>query len=431
MKTKMSASLVIINGTVIDGTGVDPIREGIVLIGENRILAVDRADNLAVMPGAQVIDASGRTVLPGLIDSHTHDTADPTVRRQFLKAGITSVCDLGSPLSSMPLFTEANAEDGPAARGYKAGPIMIDNRPFPEGMEIDPGTFCQVATVAEARAAAADLLERGVDVTKVLLDSGWPRGAVEPLNTDQVREVVSEAHALGVLTRAHCNDVKIWHIAVDGGVDAIEHIPMPSSFNKLWNISTSNDVDVTGLTRLLSDIFSPAEQRAIEESTDSVPDLLSIPVPEYDTLLPRMVQEHIAMVPTLERGPVGDLSKLPNLLPIQRGVIQALLDIVGRFHTAGGMVVLGTDYCGGFNGPEMVMSEIRFLLAAGLSPMEVIKAGTQHAAYVSGQRDELGTLEPDKFADVIIVDGDPLTDIEVLGRVVTVINDGKISYSHE
>jgi hypothetical protein len=68
----------------------------------------------------------------------------------------------------------------------------------------------------------------------------------------------------------------------------------------------------------------------------------------------------------------------------------------------------------------MVMSEIRFLLAAGLSPMEVIKAGTQHAAYVSGQRDELGTLEPGKLADVIIVDGNPLTDIEALGRVVTV-----------
>jgi hypothetical protein len=103
---------------------------------------------------------------------------------------------------------------------------------------------------------------------------------------------------------------------------------------------------VTEHISLPSDILSPAEQQAIEGRTDPVSDFLSIPVPEYDTLLPCMVQEGIALVPTLERGPVGDLSKLPNPLPIQRGVIQAMLDIVGRFHTAGGMVVLGTDYGG-------------------------------------------------------------------------------------
>jgi imidazolonepropionase-like amidohydrolase len=67
------------------------------------------------------------------------------------------------------------------------------------------------------------------------------------------------------------------------------------------------------------------------------------------------------------------------------------------------------------------------LLAAGLTPMDVLRAGTQHAAWVCGHGDELGTLEPGKLADVIVVDGDPLADIEAMGRVVAVVKGGEIA----
>jgi imidazolonepropionase-like amidohydrolase len=431
MTRNKAPSLAIVNGTVIDGTGAGPVRGGSVLIENNRIDAVQRGEKLSLKSGTQVIDAGGRTVMPGLIDSHTHDTADPSIRREFLKAGITSVCDLGSPLGKMPLFKEPSAEDGPAARGFRAGTIMIDSRSFPDEMEVDSATFSQVATVAEAQAVTADLLKRGVEVTKVMLDAGWPRGTAEPLSADQVRAVALEAHAHGMLTRAHCNDVDIWHIAVKGGVDAIEHIPIPGSFFALWLGSISAGQDMTGLADQLKGVFTPEELKIIEAGNDPVPDLLRIPIPEYDTWLPRMVEEHIALVPTFVRGPVGYLSEQPNLLPIQQGVAGAMFDIVRRFHTAGGTVVLGTDYCGGLNGPEMVMKEMRYLLKAGLSPMEAIQAGTKHAAFYSGMGEELGTLEPGKLADIIVVNGDPLTDIEALRRIAIVIKDGEVAFSRE
>jgi imidazolonepropionase-like amidohydrolase len=79
----------------------------------------------------------------------------------------------------------------------------------------------------------------------------------------------------------------------------------------------------------------------------------------------------------------------------------------------------------------MPIKEMEWLIKAGLSPMEVIQAATQHAAFVCGHGDELGTLEPGKLADLVVVDGDPLADIEAMSRVVMVIKDGKIVFTQD
>ena len=102
---------------------------------------------------------------------------------------------------------------------------------------------------------------------------------------------------------------------------------------------------------------------------------------------------------------------------------------VRRFHDLGGIVALGTDYNSGLDEGEMVLRELAFFVQAGLTPMEAIQAATRHAARVSGYGDELGTLEPGKLADLIVVDGDPLQDIRAIGNLRTAIVGGEVVYT--
>ena len=97
-----SESLALVHGRIIDGTGADAIPDGVVIIQGNKISAVVPWKGFEVPSDAGVIDVKGKTILPGIVDSHVHSAAAPKVRRTFLEAGITTVCDLGSPIDSMP-----------------------------------------------------------------------------------------------------------------------------------------------------------------------------------------------------------------------------------------------------------------------------------------------------------------------------------------
>ena len=95
-----------IRGTIIDGTGANPIPDGIVAIQGDLIAEVGPRTDFNISKEAEVINAQGKTVLSGIIDSHVHTAADPGVRRELLVGGVTAVCDLGSPLDSLPHFAQ-------------------------------------------------------------------------------------------------------------------------------------------------------------------------------------------------------------------------------------------------------------------------------------------------------------------------------------
>ena len=101
---------------------------------------------------------------------------------------------------------------------------------------------------------------------------------------------------------------------------------------------------------------------------------------------------------------------------------------MGHFKEVGGVIALGNDYGNPGAQHGMPIQEMELLLAAGLTPMEVIEAATRHAARVSGHGDELGALEPGKLADLIVIDGDPLADIRAMERVTLVIKGGHIAH---
>jgi imidazolonepropionase-like amidohydrolase len=401
--------LVITNGTVIDGTGADPIENGIVVIEGDRITFVGSGEGFSIPRGAQVIDAHGGTVLPGFIDSHVHTTSDPTLRREFLIGGVTAVCDLGTPLYDIEQFDEEYAGDEPAARGYKAGPIITAIGGMPDAV-LHANLNYEVSTPEEGRAAVVDLHDRGADMIKVYLHRESGGTQYPMLDEETLAAIVAEAHSLGLLVRAHVTYMDLFDMALSAGVDTIEHIPINSA-------------------QPYTQTASEAELQRFYESDDPLQVMLDEFVPEYKGQLETMASSGIIMVPTLDR-PYGNLFRVPDPIPDQSFIMEMILGIVRTFHEMGGIVALGTDFNIGVGWQAGIpLGEIEMLLAAGLTPMEVIVAGTRNAAAACGQADDLGTLEPGMLADVIVVDGNPLEDYQVLANVVLVVKNGEIAFS--
>lgn len=399
--------IIITNGTVVDGRGSEPNRDGIVAIVDDRITFVGRAADYSYPSAAQVIDARGGTILPGIIDAHVHGASNLAIRREFLISGVTAICDLGSPLQKMPQLDKGYLNQAPVARGFRAGPIITAPGGLP-GAVLQGNLNYEVTTPDEARAAAVDLYTRGADVIKVYLERENDGFAYPMLGEEDLAAIVEEAHALGLLVRAHVTYVSLLDMAIQTGVDTIEHVPYKPTQSELQSISE----------HLLQGNL---------ESSDPLQLFFAELYPRYEAQLERMVEAGIVMVPTLDR-PFGDLYRASNPTREQEGTIEIILGIVRRFHELGGVVGLGTDWD---MKPGMPVGEMEMLLAAGLTPMEVIIAGTRHSAQVCGHGSELGTLEPGMLADVIVVDGNPLQDLKAMSEVVLVIKNGEIAVISE
>lgn len=392
-----SASLVVTNGIVIDGTGADPITDGLVAIHRNRIVAVGQTSDFKIPDEAVVIDAAGGTILPGVINSHAHRVATAATRRHlFLLDGVTSVCDLGDLLVRMQKFEQEQINSGLAARGFKAGPIIT----APGGF---PGSFgspkYEIQGEEEAEIAVRDLQARGADFIKVALEPTLFGESFPVMSLQELRAIVATAHAHGLLVRAHVTQSAILDIALEAGVDVIEHVPMPSY--SLENMDSM--FDDAGDFRL---------------------------PPKLETQMLRMIEQEIVLVPTLDIMTNETLLRR-ELESEPEAFIQGVLGVVRYFHDSGGTIAVGNDYGNPGVDPGMPLGEMELLESAGLSPMEVIEAATMHAAYVCGHGDELGTLEIGKLADLIVVDGDPLVDLNVMDTVLFVVKDGEVVLSPE
>ena len=198
-----SDALVLTNGTVIAGIGAPPIPDGIVVIQRERVIAVGRAADYAIPAGIKVVDAKRGTILPGIFNAHVHGVASKWIRRNdFLLQGVTSVCDLGSALQEMPDFKQDFSSHGPAARGFRAGPIITVPGGYP-GVLWGSRLNYEVKNPDEARAAVTDLASRGADVIKIALEPGSAQNSWPTLDMAEVKAIVEEAHTHGLFVRAH------------------------------------------------------------------------------------------------------------------------------------------------------------------------------------------------------------------------------------
>lgn len=315
----------------------------------------------------------------------------------FLLDGVTSVCDLGIPLVRMQEFEQERMKYGLAARGFKAGPIITAPGGYP-GVYFGFAMNYEIQGEAEAENAVRDLHAQGADFIKVALEPGWDDETLPVMTLQELRTIVVTAHENDLLVRAHVTKSAMLDIALEAGVDVIEHVPMPSESPE----DLESMFDDTRVFRISSDL---------------------------EAQMLRMIDQGVVLVPTLEVY-VGDPSR-GDIDPETDVFIQAVFGVVRFFHDSGGIIALGNDYPNPGTHSGMPLGEMDLLQSAGLSPLEIIEAATRHAAYVCGQSDELGTLERGKLADLIVVDGNLLEDLSALDSVLYVVKDGELVLSYQ
>ncbi len=407
----MAADTVIHAGRLIDGVS-DQVREAVsILITDNRI--TDIQDGYVAAGDARLIDLSGATVLPGLIDSHVHllfewnprlrlqrvEQSDPYLTlfgasnaRKTLMAGFTTVRDVGAS-SSAAIFALRDA----IADGLIEGPrvfasgntitITGGHADYSHGYRDDIGQVLAHSGIcngpADCRRAVRDQIRRGADHIKLTATAGvlsnTAAGLEQQFFDDELEAIVEAAHSMGRRVTAHAHGVNGINSALRAGVDSIEHGTY--SDEESFRLFKRNDA------YLVPTALAGATVAAWARAAGS--DFLTPPQREK----------------SLQAGP-------------------EIINMLTRAREAGVKVAYGTDT--GVSGHGKNADEFPLMIEAGFTPMETIQAATSKAADNMGKLDDLGSLEAGKLADIIAVDEDPLADVAALQDVDFVMKDGVV-----
>lgn len=383
------------SGTMIDSA--------VILIDGERITAA--GSKLAIPAGAQVIDLGNKTLLPGLIDMHTHLTGDPqdagysvvakSVPRMTMtgaknarltvQAGFTTVRNLGAEAyTDIGLRDAINDGEMPGPRIAASGPAMgitgghcDDTMHAPEYKSVSLGV---ADGVDEALKVTRRNIKYGADVIKICATGGVLSFGDDPRTSqytlEELKAIISDAHRLGRKVAAHAHGGDGIKLAVLAGVDSIEH---------------GSYIDEEGI---------------------------------------KLMKEHKTwLVPTLYLGDWlienAEAIKLPApLLAKAKVVLPTARQNVAKAIKAGVPIAFGTDaavYPHGLNGREFAV-----LVKLGMTPLQAIRTATVNASELLGWADRVGSIEAGKFADIIAVEGDPLKDVTTLERVQWVMKGGAV-----
>jgi len=380
-------------------------RDQVILIEGDRIQTVGSASEVQIPAGAKVVDLSSRTVLPGLIDCHTHLTFSPFTgayralsisvpreallgarnARVTLEAGFTTVRNVGaSGFADVALRDAINAGDVPGPRMLVSGPPLSitgghadENLLAPEFHYREDGVADGVPAVM---AKVREDIKYGADMIKFMATGGvlsqGDNPALAQYSPEEMSAIVSTAHGLGRKVAAHAHGALGIRYAVQAGVDSIEH----GSF-----------------------------------------------IDEEDIQL--MKQRGTYLVPTLYlmdwfMENYQKMGLTENMLAKARVVMPAARENIGHAIHEGVKIAFGTDaavYPHGLNAHEFPV-----MVKLGMTPLGAIQASTVNAADLIGWSDRVGAIEPGKFADLVAVEGDPLQDVSVLEHVDFVMKGGEV-----
>jgi imidazolonepropionase-like amidohydrolase len=414
-----AAPLVLAGGTVIDGYGGPPIRNGVVVIEGNRIRAVGTEGTVAIPDGARVIDTNGLTVMPGIMDMHVHlmivghgdydhwdrtypskyrDVIMPVSAKQLLMAGVTTVRDLGAPLEDIVAVRKRiDSGEIPGPRLFVSGPFLQkSNTPL-------TAKFRWVVNGPEdARRKVRTIVAGGADVIK-LIDQ-------DQMTLDEVKAIVDEAHSLGKTVAAHAHRSEEIRQGLKAGVDCFEHTGLatkPGYEEDILQMMRERNATLYWCPTM-EGLFLFEETKKNPERVDDQRLKADLPAHIY-----KDVHESIRDVSHLEY-----FRLVPRRIP-------TLANKFRQLRESGVTIVTGTDSGIPLNFHfDSTWRELRTMVELGMPPMEVIRAATYWPAQLLKQPD-LGTIAAGKLADVIVVDGDPLADMTALRHVVHVIKDGK------
>ncbi len=361
-----TGALVIINTTLIDGVSETARANMSVVIQGRRITAVGSADDIATPAGATVIDGSGKFLIPGLWDTHAHLSYwGEDALELLVRAGVTSIRELGGDPEEIGAWkAEIESDD-------RIGPAMIWCGPFIEGLDGDDEYRFKIANQDEARYAARALQALGVDFLKI-------QPVIAP---ELVAALVDESRNLGLTVVGH----------LPRGVGAVQGAAL--GLRSIEHMSP--------YMRLTDNELAAVIAAYLEHGTWMSPALYSMVAPLEAT---------------------GDD-------PANDARVQRAYEIVRRFHRAGVPILVGSNFAyrdwpqkpgSGLHG------EMRVLVEAGLSEMEVIRLATATAAAFAGAAQETGAIRAGLSADMVLLDANPLADIRNTERISHVILRGQV-----
>jgi imidazolonepropionase-like amidohydrolase len=390
---------VLTNARLIDGTGAAPVQGATIVIRGDRIEAITTRNESDFAADAEIIDVSGMTILPGLIDCHDHmanhryDLAhrwrldEPQSTRHLrtaavlnntLAAGYTTIRDAAGCDAGFKRAIEEGLIPGPRLVLSLSiiSPIGgIGDAVSPSGLPLDdccciPGDpllpDSVVNGLADVRPVVRRMVRAGADVIKCATTGGassrpghGPRDGA--FNLDEMQALVDEAQALDRRVMCHALGGRGLDIAIEAGVNSIEH-----------------------------GSYLDEDPRHLE----------------------RMAERGIFFVPTLLVYEYHRRSPQPHVRERAEALYEHHVASIKRALAIGVKIVAGTD-AGGHGHPANA-GELLCLVQAGLTPMQALQAATGWAAECLGQEADLGTIEPGKLADLVVVAGDPLADIGVL-----------------
>jgi imidazolonepropionase-like amidohydrolase len=382
----------VVGATLIDGRGGPPINDSAVIVRDDRIVAVGKRNSTPIPAGAEIIQASGLTLLPGFIDSHFHIDGDDSLPALYLTHGVTSVRDPGQWIEA---YDTAQKSGAPIPRLFLAGPHLDSPPPA------YPADSFIVRDPEEAKAAVNRFIDQGASVIKVYFR----------LPVGLIKVVAETAHARGVPVTAHLEIVDALD-AIRAGVNGIEHVtsfgtaltPLREAEKYRQAVLANNNARRDGRYKMWSeiDLNSPRVKQAL------------------DLIVERGVFVS-ATLAVFERRP-GD----QDTTEIHARGFQTMLKFVGMAKRAGARVVVGSHS----SVPHAergwaYQREMELLVESGMTPMEAIVAATAENARFFRIDDRLGSVEAGKLADMILVEGDPLKEIGALRHVQRVMLDGK------
>ncbi|MEO0599459.1 MAG: amidohydrolase family protein, partial [Chloroflexota bacterium] len=295
--------LVITNGQLIDGTGAEPIENGTVVIENERIIAVGASDEIAIPEEATLIDADGGTILPGIINAHTHRARDLRIRyTNFTQRGVTTICDMASPINALEDLAQTTLPDGTlGGRAGRSGPFITVEGGYPGPVFSNDLNY----TLEEAGSpadAVATLRDAGATYIKVGIEPAFDN---LPLLTDeQLQAIVSAAHENDMLVQAHVQNADYLEMALDADIDVLHHVPVPAT--AIASLAANRDV-------MLSDAFTEQLERAIAMGVILVPTLdVFVPADDVDVNQLQRWYGELAVIVTSEYIALGGQVALGN-----------------------------------------------------------------------------------------------------------------------